>query len=101
MTHGDKLHQVFQRTRSELDNIMSGYILPDPYFEQKALVTVERLMSCLKDPCLPLLELQVCEKRDMHIVVDGLAHMPTSSMSYACTLNCALIFMTRLFFFFG
>ena len=59
VSQGERLHQVYQRARMELDNIMAGYILPDPYFTTRALATVERLMNCLKDPSLPLLELQV------------------------------------------
>nr|KAG5704977.1 hypothetical protein BaRGS_022819 [Batillaria attramentaria] len=57
-THGERLHQVFQQARSELDNIMTGYILPEPYFHVRIQSTVERLMNCMKDPSLPLLELQ-------------------------------------------
>ena len=59
LTQGERLHQVYQRARTELDNIMAGYILLDPYFTTRALATVERMMNCLKDPSLPLLELQV------------------------------------------
>ena len=59
VSQGERLHQVYQRARTELDNIMAGYIMPDPYFTTRALATVERLMNCLKDPSLPLLELQV------------------------------------------
>ncbi|KAK3798057.1 hypothetical protein RRG08_034617 [Elysia crispata] len=56
--HGDKRHQVFQRAKCDLDNILSGYILPEPYFTVRLRSTVERMMKCLKDPSLPLLELQ-------------------------------------------
>jgi acetyl-CoA carboxylase/biotin carboxylase 1 len=58
-TQGERLHQVFQRLKAELDNVMAGYILPDPYFITRTQATVERMMTCLKDPSLPLLELQV------------------------------------------
>ncbi|XP_035827708.1 acetyl-CoA carboxylase isoform X2 [Aplysia californica] len=57
-THGDKQHQVFQRAKADLDNILSGYILPEPQFRERLSQTVGRLMKCLKDPALPLLELQ-------------------------------------------
>ncbi|KAH9518467.1 hypothetical protein Btru_016869 [Bulinus truncatus] len=57
-THGDKRHQVFQKAKCDLDNILSGYILPEPYFKERLAATVERMMKCLKDPALPLLELQ-------------------------------------------
>ncbi|CAL1538931.1 unnamed protein product [Lymnaea stagnalis] len=57
-THGEKLHQVFQKAKCDLDNILSGYILPEPYFKERLASTVERMMKCLKDPALPLLELQ-------------------------------------------
>lgn len=58
MAHGERLHQVFQQARMELDNVMTGYILPEPYFRIRMQAVVERLMNCLKDPSLPLLELQ-------------------------------------------
>lgn len=58
-THGDKRHQVFRKAKSDLDNILSGYVLPEPYFKDRLRATVEKLMKCLKDPALPLLELQV------------------------------------------
>ncbi|XP_055889242.1 acetyl-CoA carboxylase-like isoform X3 [Biomphalaria glabrata] len=57
-THGDKRHQVFQKAKCDLDNILSGYILPEPYFRERLAATVDRMMKCLKDPALPLLELQ-------------------------------------------
>ncbi|ESP03134.1 hypothetical protein LOTGIDRAFT_199489 [Lottia gigantea] len=57
-THGDRLHQVFQSARNVLENILSGYILPEPYFTELLSKTVESMMKCLKDPALPLLELQ-------------------------------------------
>lgn len=58
-THGEKLHQLFQSTRAELENILAGYSLPEPYFRPKLQDSIERLMKCLRDPALPLLELQV------------------------------------------
>ncbi|XP_059157454.1 acetyl-CoA carboxylase-like isoform X2 [Physella acuta] len=57
-THGDKRHQVFQKAKADLDNILSGYILPEPYFKERLASTVDQMMKCLKDPALPLLELQ-------------------------------------------
>ncbi|XP_041352027.1 acetyl-CoA carboxylase-like isoform X1 [Gigantopelta aegis] len=57
-THGMKLHQVFQRTLAQLQNVMAGYILPEPYFKDRLKNNVSVLMKCLKDPSLPLLELQ-------------------------------------------
>lgn len=55
----EKLHQLFQSTRAELENILAGYSLPEPYFRPKLQESIERLMKCLRDPALPLLELQV------------------------------------------
>ncbi|XP_064618157.1 acetyl-CoA carboxylase-like isoform X2 [Liolophura sinensis] len=56
--HGDKLHQVFQSAKTELDHILAGYALPDPYGQKFMNETVEKVMKCLRDPSLPLLELQ-------------------------------------------
>ncbi|KAL5009691.1 hypothetical protein ScPMuIL_011996 [Solemya velum] len=65
-THGDKLHQVFQRTRIHLDNILAGYVLPEPYFRARLSDLVDKLMLCLRDSSLPLLEL-----RDLISMISG------------------------------
>ena len=57
--YGDKLHQQFQRSRSTLEHILAGYCLPQPYYQEKMDETVQSLMKALRDPMLPLLELQV------------------------------------------
>lgn len=57
-THGMKLHQIYQRNMEELENILAGYVLPEPYFIQRLRTVVDSLIKCLKDPSLPLLELQ-------------------------------------------
>ena len=57
--HGDKLHQVFVNTKLSLEHILDGYCLPDPYFKDHLHTTVDVLMKCLRDPALPLFELQV------------------------------------------
>ncbi|WAR06945.1 ACAC-like protein [Mya arenaria] len=56
--HGMKLHQIYQRNAEELEQILAGYVLSEPYFSAKLKATVESLLRCLKDPRLPLLELQ-------------------------------------------
>ena len=58
LNHGERLHQVFQRTRTELENLLAGYVLPDPFFTDRVKKSVETLMKCLRDPSLPLLEMQ-------------------------------------------
>ncbi|XP_064627568.1 acetyl-CoA carboxylase-like isoform X4 [Lineus longissimus] len=58
LTYGSKLHQIFQMTRTSLENVLAGYVLPEPHFNKKLVQTVETLMKILKDPSLPLLELQ-------------------------------------------
>ncbi len=55
---GDKLNQVYHQCRSAMDNIFAGYCLADPYFQPKIKQTIEKMMMVLKDPSLPLLELQ-------------------------------------------
>ncbi|CAM4660645.1 unnamed protein product [Lepidochelys olivacea] len=55
---GLKLHQVFHRVLSNLINVMNGYCLPEPYFSAKMKEWVCELMETLRDPSLPLLELQ-------------------------------------------
>jgi acetyl-CoA carboxylase/biotin carboxylase 1 len=55
---GDKLHQVFQSTKESLSHILDGYSYPEPYFKEKLDQSVNTLMKSLRDPSLPLLELQ-------------------------------------------
>ncbi|KAM8960679.1 LOW QUALITY PROTEIN: acetyl-CoA carboxylase 2 [Pelodytes ibericus] len=55
---GEKLHQVFHNVLDNLINVMNGYCLPEPYFISKLKEWVHKLMKTLRDPSLPLLELQ-------------------------------------------
>ncbi|KAE8634245.1 hypothetical protein XENTR_v10002237 [Xenopus tropicalis] len=55
---GEKLHQVFHSVLENLINVMNGYCLPEPYFTVKIKEWVHKLMKTLRDPSLPLLELQ-------------------------------------------
>ncbi|GCB65673.1 hypothetical protein scyTo_0007767 [Scyliorhinus torazame] len=55
---GEKLHQIFHSVLENLVNIMNGYCLPEPYFSSKVKKWIIKLMSTLRDPSLPLLELQ-------------------------------------------
>ena len=55
---GDKLNQIYQSCRAVMDNTFAGYCLPDPFFQPKIKETIEKMMTVLKDPSLPLLELQ-------------------------------------------
>ncbi|XP_066492159.1 acetyl-CoA carboxylase 1 isoform X4 [Tiliqua scincoides] len=55
---GEKLHRVFHYVLDNLVNVMNGYCLPEPFFNSKLKDWVERLMKTLRDPSLPLLELQ-------------------------------------------
>ena len=59
MTTDDKVNHVFQESKSFLDRVLAGYCLPEPYFTQRVKQSVETLMKCLKDPSMPLCELQV------------------------------------------
>ena len=53
-----KLNQVFQKTKQTLENILRGYTYPEPYFRERLRLTVEQLFSILRDPSLPLLEVE-------------------------------------------
>ncbi|KAF3695826.1 Acetyl-CoA carboxylase 2 [Channa argus] len=55
---GEKLHQVFHSVLENLFKVMDGYCLEDPYFSSKLKQWVATLMKTLRDPSLPLLELQ-------------------------------------------
>ncbi|CAG7704187.1 unnamed protein product [Allacma fusca] len=55
---GDKLNQVYQTCKTTLENVFAGYCLPDPFFNPKVREVIEKFMKALRDPNLPLLELQ-------------------------------------------
>lgn len=55
---GEKLHQVFHSVLENLIKVMDGYCLEEPYFSNKLKGWVATLMKTLRDPSLPLLELQ-------------------------------------------
>eukprot|EP00066_Takifugu_rubripes_P024799 XP_011614065.1 PREDICTED: acetyl-CoA carboxylase 2 isoform X2 [Takifugu rubripes] len=55
---GEKLHQVFHSVLENLVKVMDGYCLEEPYFSNKLKQWVATLMKTLRDPSLPLLELQ-------------------------------------------
>uniref|UniRef100_A0A8C3ETJ2 Acetyl-CoA carboxylase beta n=1 Tax=Corvus moneduloides TaxID=1196302 RepID=A0A8C3ETJ2_CORMO len=55
---GEKQHQVLRNVLDNLTNVMNGYCLPEPYFKTKVKEWVAQLMKILRDPALPLLELQ-------------------------------------------
>ncbi|KAL2091869.1 hypothetical protein ACEWY4_011667 [Coilia grayii] len=55
---GEKLHQVFHSVLENLVKMMDGYCLPEPYFSIKVKKWVYSLMKTLRDPSLPLMELQ-------------------------------------------
>ncbi|XP_058014157.1 acetyl-CoA carboxylase 2 isoform X1 [Ahaetulla prasina] len=68
---GEKLHQVFHNMLENLQNVMNGYCLPEPYFSAKMKEWVDKLMRTLRDPSLPLLELQ-------EIMTSTLGRIPVS-----------------------
>ncbi|XP_076323761.1 acetyl-CoA carboxylase-like [Tachypleus tridentatus] len=56
--HGNKMNQVFLIAKRELENILAGYVLPEPYCIPRITNAVDTFMKTLRDPSLPLLELQ-------------------------------------------
>ncbi|KAL1117895.1 hypothetical protein AAG570_004208 [Ranatra chinensis] len=57
-TVGDKLNHKHNHFRQMLDNILAGYCLPEPYHMLRLREVIEKFMTSLRDPSLPLLELQ-------------------------------------------
>lgn len=55
---GEKLNNLHNQYRQMLENILAGYCLPEPYHLGRLREVVEKFMSSLRDPSLPLLELQ-------------------------------------------
>jgi acetyl-CoA carboxylase/biotin carboxylase 1 len=55
---GEKVNQVFQAAKSNLEAVLNGYCLPAPFFQSTLEKNLERFLKSLRDPNLPLLELQ-------------------------------------------
>lgn len=53
------VHHVFHKCLSELEEVMLGYALPEPFFSDWLKAKLDELFACLRDPMMPLLELQV------------------------------------------
>lgn len=53
-----KLNHIFQSIKGSLENILAGYSYPEPYFRERLKLNVEKLFSILRDPSLPLLEVE-------------------------------------------
>ncbi|CAF3390706.1 unnamed protein product [Rotaria sp. Silwood1] len=53
-----KLNQIFQTIKGSLENILAGYSYPEPYLRERLKSNVETLFSILRDPSLPLLEVE-------------------------------------------
>jgi len=58
--YGESLNNIHTCYRGMLDNILAGYCLPEPYHLVRLREVIEKFMNSLRDPSLPLLELQVC-----------------------------------------
>lgn len=41
-----------------MSQLFTGYCLPDPYHEPRVIEVIGKFMSSLRDPSLPLMELQ-------------------------------------------
>ncbi|CAG4948776.1 unnamed protein product [Parnassius apollo] len=54
----EKLNHAHNKYRAILENTLSGYCLPEPYNTPRLREVVEKFMQSLRDPSLPLLELQ-------------------------------------------
>ncbi|XP_012280846.1 acetyl-CoA carboxylase isoform X2 [Orussus abietinus] len=54
----DKLNHLHAKYRMALENTLAGYCLPDPYHLPRLRELIEKFMFSLRDPSLPLLELQ-------------------------------------------
>jgi acetyl-CoA carboxylase/biotin carboxylase 1 len=54
----EKLNHIHNSYKAVLENTLAGYCLPDPYNAPRLREVIEKFMSSLRDPSLPLLELQ-------------------------------------------
>ncbi|XP_071057083.1 acetyl-CoA carboxylase isoform X2 [Onthophagus taurus] len=53
-----KLNHIHNNYKAILENTLAGYCLPDPYNAPRLREVIEKFMASLRDPSLPLLELQ-------------------------------------------
>ncbi|KRX91996.1 Acetyl-CoA carboxylase [Trichinella pseudospiralis] len=56
--HAEKLYQTYRDLVSYFNHLLEGYTLPEPYFSTDLREKVEKFFRVLKDPWLPLYELQ-------------------------------------------
>ncbi|XP_063700172.1 acetyl-CoA carboxylase isoform X3 [Culicoides brevitarsis] len=54
----EKLNRIHHSYKTILENTLAGYCLPDPYNAPRLREVIEKFMQILRDPSLPLLELQ-------------------------------------------
>lgn len=54
----EKLNRIHNSYKLILENTLTGFCLPDPYNAPRLREVIEKFMQCLRDPSLPLLELQ-------------------------------------------
>ncbi|XP_026673591.1 acetyl-CoA carboxylase isoform X3 [Ceratina calcarata] len=54
----EKLNHLHAKYRTALEDTLGGYCLPDPYHIPRVRELLEKFMNSLRDPTLPLLELQ-------------------------------------------
>ena len=77
--------KVFQVARENLQNIMDGYSVGEPFFSRRLEENVNLLMKALKDPALPLLELQVIYPTIIpraRMGSESIAHQARGGMGY-------------------
>lgn len=56
---GSAVHRIFNRCLRELEEVLLGYVLPEPFFSEWLKPKLDELFQCLRDPNLALLELEV------------------------------------------
>ncbi|VDK32010.1 unnamed protein product [Taenia asiatica] len=57
-TTGSAVHRIFTRCLRELEEALLGYVLPEPFFSDWLKPKLDELFQCLRDPNLPLFELE-------------------------------------------
>ncbi len=56
----------FLQSQQRLHNILKGYCCHQPFFKKDLATCVKTLITCLKDPGLPMFEMQVLKKDLAH-----------------------------------
>ncbi|VDO07351.1 unnamed protein product [Rodentolepis nana] len=92
ISEGSAVHRVFNRCLRELEEVLLGYVLPEPFFSKWLKLKLDELFQCLRDPNLPLLELEdlvaqlsgrlpICVEQQLRLIAASYSNQLTSVLT--------------------